>query len=454
MIGTDCAAEFAGAAFGDARLSRRAMKLAERMARQPDASFPDALDEAELEAAYRFFKNRKVTAQSVLAPHVRATVGRAQGQVCVVVHDTTTFSFRPDGEREGLGRDSRGTQTLHAHVTLAVGADRNPLGVLALRTHVGKAATTEHERWREQVLALDNLEIGRDQLVHVMDREADDYAFLASFQERGDRFVVRAQHDRILAVIGDNEPGKLWEALPVRAVEIRTVPLSTRSKTRRGPKQRRIHPDRKERVVKLAIGAGRVRLSRRKEMKEGPPTLDINVVRVWELDPPEDETPIEWVLFTSEPIDLAPQLAQVVDWYRARWVIEEYFKTLKTGCAYEKRQLETRDALENALALFLPIAWQLLSLRSLARDEPGKPAADAMSASQLAVLHRVARRPLPQNPTLGEAILAIAALGGHLKRNGEPGWITLWRGYEKLLAFTAGWNLARQAEPPRTYDQS
>jgi hypothetical protein len=449
----DWTKELGGAAFGDARLSRRAVNLAEQMAGKPEASFPNALEDAELEAAYRFFNNRKVTAEAILAPHVRATSERAGSEVCLAVHDTTTFSFRSDGEREGLGRDRFGLQTLHAHVTLAVGPGRVPLGVLALRTHVGKAATTEHRRWREQVELLDDLPLDRSRVVNVMDREADDFALLSLLQARGDRYVVRVQHDRVLETASDDSPRKLWEALPVRAVQTRTVPLSSRSGTGRGTKQRQVHPTRHGRTAKLALGAGRVLLKRSRGLKEGPPTLEINIVRVWELDPPVDETPVEWVLFTSEPIDVAPQVSQIVDWYRARWVIEEYFKALKTGCAYEKRQLESRHALENALALFLPIAWQLLRLRNLARDEPDRPAAEVLPPSQLAVLQRIARRPLSQNPTAREAMLAIAALGGHLKRNGEPGWITLWKGYEELLTVTAGWDLATQ-QPPPTSDQS
>jgi hypothetical protein len=454
MKQADWAEEFGGAKFGDLRLSRRVVALAEQMSRQPNSSFPDALDEAGLEAAYRFFNNRRVTPGSVLAPHVQATLRRLGDGVCLAVHDTTTFAFRANGEREGLGRDHYGTQTLHGHVTLAVQPDRACLGVLALRTHLGRAATTEHERWREQVEGLDELKLGKGQLIHIMDREADDFATLATLLARGDRFIVRVQHDRLLEQSDAQDPRKLWDALPEKNVEMRSVLLSARGATGRGSKQRRVHPTREERLAKLAFGAGRVRLLRRNGIKEGPEALDINVVRVWELDPPESETPIEWVLYTSEPVDLAPQIAQVVDWYRCRWVIEEFFKALKTGCAYEKRQLETRAALENALALFMPIAWQLLCLRSLARDEPQKPAAEAMSATQLTVLQRVARRPLPPNPTVSEALLAIAALGGHLKRNGPPGWLTLWRGYEKLLNLTAGWELARRNDPGATYDQS
>jgi hypothetical protein len=62
--------------------------------------------------------------------------------------------------------------------------------------------------------------------------------------------------------------------------------------------------------------------------------------------------------------------AAVVDAYRARWVVEEFFKALKTGCQIEKRQMETYEALRIALALFLPIAVRLLALRLIGvRDE-------------------------------------------------------------------------------------
>ena len=79
---------------------------------------------------------------------------------------------------------------------------------------------------------------------------------------------------------------------------------------------------------------------------------------------------MEWQLVTSEPIGTQEQVLRVVDWYRGRWLIEEFFKALKTGCAYEKRQLESFATLQIALALLAPVAWQLLLLRQLARAAP------------------------------------------------------------------------------------
>ena len=51
-----------------------------------------------------------------------------------------------------------------------------------------------------------------------------------------------------------------------------------------------------------------------------------------------------------------------MDVYRARWIIEDYFKALKTGCCLERRQIESYDALRKVLAILAPIAWRLLGL--------------------------------------------------------------------------------------------
>jgi hypothetical protein len=132
-----------------------------------------------------------------------------------------------------------------------------------------------------------------------------------------------------------------------------------------------------------------------------------------------------------------------VDFYRARWTIEEFFKAIKTGCAFEKRQIEDLHGLLNVLALCAPIAWQMLALRAEARRKPDRLAAEILTKTQVDVLRVFARKPLPDKPTVRDALLAIAALGGHIRRNGEPGWQTLGRGYEQLLTLVQGWNAAK-----------
>jgi len=444
----------AGGEFGDARLSRRLGKIVEAVQVAPDQSFPALFDDGQLEGAYRFFNNEAVTPEAILQPHVAATVARmAAVPVALVVHDTSTMSFAPDGARRGLGRVRSAGQAFFAHVSLALSGDgsRLPLGVVALSHHVRKGEQkkkqikakdnpdNERARWGRQVTAVRSLGGDQSRVVHVMDHEADDFALFAQLTAAEDRFVIRVAHDRLLASSAEGFQKLAQAVTEIHSVAEREVPLSRRRAGSRSPQQRRIHPVREGRLAKLAFGATTVVLRRPStQPKTLSDALSIHVVRVWEVDAPKGETPVEWVLLTTEPIASAEQLLQIVDWYRARWVIEEFFKAIKTGCAYDSRQLETLEGLVNVLATFLPVAWRLLLMRTQARAAPTAKATTVLPSAMIAVLRVFTRIPLPPHPSARDALLAIAALGGHQKNNGDPGWITLARGYEKLRTLTEG----------------
>jgi hypothetical protein len=159
-----------------------------------------------------------------------------------------------------------------------------------------------------------------------------------------------------------------------------------------------------------------------------------------------------WRLVTNLPIDTPEQVAFAIDAYCARWAIEEFFKAIKTGCQYERRQLESCRALLNALAVFSVIAWRLLLLRYTARTAPDAPASSVLTSQQIRVLSRlstmkgpnVPKVDLPANPSAEDALRAVAQLGGHLRSNGPPGWQVLGRGYDSLLLVELGW-MARGA---------
>jgi hypothetical protein len=418
------------------------------MSREPDLSFPKAMSDAELEAAYRFFGNVKVEPAEVLRPHFEQTVARmAAAGTVLVAHDTSTISFHSE-HRDGLAERGDMQQFL-MHCSLALKSDgsREPLGVVALSQHlpVRSEAGRLQDRWGEQVQAVHGLGVGVSDVIHLMDREADDYELLDSLKGMNARFVLRMHHDRVV------EGESLRESLQRAHFKTeRGVTLTGRRK-HAGSKQRRIHPPRNERMATLSIATRQVTIPRTRAAKKvRQEMLSLNVVRVWEPEPPEGETPVEWVLYTSEPVDTPEQALQVVDWYRARWVIEEYFKALKTGCALEQRQLGDLHALSNALALLVPIAWRLLLLRNEARDRPTAPATTVLNRDEIHVLrHAVAergRRRLPDNPTALDVMLSAASLGGHLKHNGMPGWQTLAHGYETLRILVAGWRLPRDRD--------
>lgn len=454
----DIRGEVDTADFGDKRLSKRLVRLAEQLAKAPDQSFPKASgSDAALEATYRFLGNDAVTPEVVLEPHIRATAARCRHSGAVVVaHDSTEFRF--SSEREGLGRvagDS--THGFLGHFALAVAMrDRSPLGVLGTEAVFREHGTRtprhrerypmeekESRRWLDLVRSADAV-LGDDTTaVHVMDREADAYELLAALSSERRRFVVRLQFDRAAdATFGR---GRISDVLRYkRTLLTRAVTISARSPGRRDPPSRaKKHPYRRERAAELSVSACAVTIRRPSHLgARVPETLRIHVVRVRERHLGRGIDPVEWRLVTSEPIETAEDVAAVVDAYRARWVIEEYFRALKQGCAYEKRQLESKHALLNALAVFAPIAWQLLALRQLSRDCADLPAARILSPLKLKLLQRHPDVRLHEQPTIRDAMLAVARLGGHIKNNGDPGWLVLGRGYEDLLLLERGATLA------------
>lgn len=441
-------AELSDADLGDERLNRRLVVLAERLSARPSASFPKALDDAELEAAYRFFGNDKVTPEAILAPHVRQTVRRAGAHSQVlVVHDTTQFEFGGETKRPGLGRLIRPGQGFFGHFSLATTADgkREPLGLLSVETifRLDKARPKaerkrinrgESARWVSGVETAEAQLDGAATAIHIMDREGDSSSVLAALTAARRGFVIRAFRDRVLA---DGAATKLrTTAAAAKPTFQREVPLSPRPKIP-GPKGKR-HPPRRMRIARLTFAATTVALPVEGEI------VSVHVIHVAERRPPKGQPPVEWFLLTSLPIDTDEQIAFAVDCYRARWTIEEFFKALKTGCAYERRQLESAKSLLNALAILAPVAWRLLLIRHLARSPDDDRM--ALTPTQLEVLRAVAKRPLPAKLTARDAMLAVAALGGHIKNNGDPGWIVLGRGLHDLLIMEMAWRARGDAE--------
>lgn len=453
----DIGAEFAEAKLGDARRTKRLVEVARATEDMPDVGFPQMVEsDGELEAIYRLLGNEEIKADAVLAPHIEATMGRAkQFPLCLMVHDTTAFEF--SGKREGLGLMLGKRQGFYAHYALAVlpGPARVPLGVAGLerltrkvrknterRPHsyyTSQDPTRESLRWGRVMEAIEDQKKGFE-CIHVMDREADMFDLMAQAVRDGARFVIR----------GDKERSLVNEAGLVKGLLAKTEPRAYREAEvgeRVAKRREQIKPkpgaSRKRRVAKLTVGSHTIEIRRPGTSKAAERSLQLNLVHVWEPSPPRGQAPVEWVLFTTEPVTTKSQLNAIVDYYRSRWVIEEFFKALKSGCAFEKRQLESLHSLSNALAVFSAVAWRMLLARAISRAYPGARATSVLSEIELRLLTHRLKLPKPPS-TAQEAFFAVARLGGHLKRNGDPGWQTLGRGFEKLILLEAGFRSAAE----------
>jgi hypothetical protein len=278
-----------------------------------------------------------------------------------------------------------------------------------------------------------------------MDREGDAYPLLSQLIGQGHRFVGRLSKDRVVQAADSDGKTELLRASLARLTGLfeMDVPLSRRAKSTI-PATAKTFPARDARVARLEFCATTLRMKKPRYEKDLPAWLDVNVVHIREIDALPEVEPVDWMLATTEPIDTVDQVLAIVEYYRTRWIIEEFFKALKTGCAVEKRQHESLHALLNAVAICLPIAWTMLALRNIARTEPDLPATTILTPTQVEVLQAVSSKKLGDRPTIKHALYAVAALGGHLKNNGEPGWLVLGRGMQHLLTLEVGWLAARR----------
>jgi hypothetical protein len=454
---------FAELDLGDPRRTRRVLRTVKNLASNPRASFPEAMGaEADIEGAYRLMSSRHVTMKALNEAHADVTTKRAlaAGRV-LAIHDTTPVEFK-HADAEEVGYLNTGKAGFLVHYTLVVNADdsRQPLGIAhvedfrrtkppskpSAKGHLKRkrsGAETVRDPTRESTRWFRGFEVANQRLdgaevIHVADREGDNYDLLAQANAHGHRFVIRARvrGRRVEGPDGDFDTlGTIVAGAD--GVITREVELSAR---KRKSAPRGSHNARQTRSATLAFSATTVVLRRpRYQAASLPAELKVNVVRVFEPNPPTDEEPVEWILLTNEPIATTQDVVTIVDIYRARWLIEECNKALKTGCRYEDRQFESRHALLSLLAMTLPIAVELLWLRAACRRNPDSPAAQVITPLQLKILTKIGSRKLPPRPTVHDALWAVAALGGHMKTNGEPGWLVLHRGMTKLLAYEEGW---------------
>jgi hypothetical protein len=106
--------------------------------------------------------------------------------------------------------------------------------------------------------------------------------------------------------------------------------------------------------------------------------------------------------------------------------------------------------LEPAIAVLSALATTLLQMRDAARqpDADVRPATDVVSPEYVMVLADYYGTRLGKTPSVYKFYMHVARLGGHQnrKRDGFPGWLTLWRGWMKLQSMVDGHRLARARE--------
>jgi hypothetical protein len=303
---------------GDPRRVARAQRVLERLATMPDASLPDAMvTTSELEGAYRLFNNDSVTFEHLIDAHAQGTAERARGaELVLAIHDTTQCLFR-HADPEEVGYLNTGKPGFPLHLTLLVDTRqwRRPLGLThaeILPRHerprargkgrrranhaTAKDSSKEFMRWQRGIdITTARLSTSGATVLHIADRESDSYALMASCLQQNQRFIFRARNNRNTSVDGVAVPIRdVLDGLPVLLT--REVPLSRRLQET-APKARRAHPPRESRVARL--GFSRTAVTFQRPHIAGahlPKTIDVNVLHVFESNPPDGQEPVDRLL--------------------------------------------------------------------------------------------------------------------------------------------------------------
>jgi hypothetical protein len=438
------------------------VQLARQLAERPEASLPQALEDgASLKAAYRFFDNADIAHEKVLASHVASSVGRMRGQeVILAVQDTTYLDYSGHPDTEGLGPvQAQGGYGMLLHSTLAFSPQRLPLGVMSLRPWARDAAKPrqrltrrsraiedkESHKWLESVQAVAALKQRTPQTrwVSVADREGDIFEFFTEAQALGVDVLVRAAWNRNIEG-PEAQVFATLSAAPVLGEKMLALPASG---------------TRKARTAQLEVRACALTL---KAPRNGPAhalePLTLWGVWAYEARAPEGVEPLDWKLITSVPVTTRQDALERLDWYAARWGIEQWHRILKSGCRIEMRQLQSIDRLQRLITLYAVIAWRIFYATLLSRLLPDIACTAFLQQEEWQALYcRIHRTPIPpaKPPPLREAVRWIARLGGFLGRkgDGEPGTQTLWQGFQELIAMTEMYRIMKPHLKPSRRSQ-
>lgn len=472
--------EFVGVDLGDKRLDARLVKLCDSLSESPESPINQACaDWHETKAAYRFFQNGNVDAGEIMAAHRSKTEARAANHRTVLaLQDTSYLVYTHHPKTKGLGEismkkgkniDKIYSRGLVMHTCFVVTTEGMPLGLLDQKIfarelrpdHERRSAsgTSVHDvlpveekesfRWIE-ALEVTSKVAGKTQIVTVCDRECDFYDFFKAAEQSGSAVLVRASHNRTInrgSRYAEKEVEKLWDHMASQpetgsyAIEISEVKQTKHCKGRTARKA--------ELGIKFGAFIMNPPRNNPKHKTEVLPDLQLYAIHALEKDPPEGEEPVEWMLLTNQPMATLDEACERVRWYRLRWRIEMYFKVLKSGFRVEACRLGTADRLIRYLTVMGIVAWRLFMITLLARTNPSLPCSQFLSEQEwtvLAIKSSRSRTPPVVSPTLAEALIWIAKLGGYLARksDGPPGTLALWRGWKRLIDLTEGWCLANQ----------
>ena len=457
MTSTWVESEFTTNNFSDRRIFARFQTLMSSFAKTLHGTIPKICEKkSEIKAAYRFFSNENVTVEPIQKAHMESVKKRIpENKIILNLQDTTTLRFfthksKKDSGDISYGHRGKKSRGYWLHAGLACDTSGTPLGVTSQRVWARKkinAGETRNERKvrlrqtpflekesAKWVRACDDskplLETGCE-VIQVADREADIYEFMQECKKNKFSFLIRTKSNR--AVLFSSSNGCKHKCQMVERINKGSHVFSNSTVQITGNNMR------KPKSIKVTMQAANATLltpisNRRSDEGKSLLPIDVTLISVTSKDRVNGK-PISWKLLTDRKVQTEKELREIVLWYKVRWQIELFFKTLKTGCQIEASRLTDLRKLKPFLIMKSITAYRVLSLTNYAKSSPNESVFEVITKEEWSILKHVLYKKshMPRRPKISELIQKIAEIGGFISgRNRFPGIITVWRGWEQI----------------------
>jgi Transposase DDE domain len=382
----------------------------------------------------RFLRNKRVSVAEMASHAAACTAARVAGRDIIVVQDTSELFL--GGRRAGangygpVGKGG-GTRGLLLHAALAIDAGND--GLLGLvdaqvwNRDKGKVtarrsrstANKESQRWISAAAKAGEALSAARSITVISDRESDIYEHFVR-RPPNVELIVRASWDRQIELKSGGH-AKLF-AFGTRLPKVDrfsvTIPAA---------------PGRKERIAEIVLRFSPVTLCRPHPSPGSglPTTIEMTMVDVREVSANHGGKPIHWRLLTTHVLTTSDEARRIVELYRKRWTIEEFFRTLKTaGFNIEDADIGEPDVMIKFVAAATVAAVTIMQLVRSRDGMTQEGITDAFQSDDQPVLEALSvqlegatikqKNPYPKG-TLAFAAWVIARLGGWTAYYGKPG---------------------------------
>lgn len=453
---------FGSSKLGDSRRTNRLVILASQSAKHTGKSLAASCegDDALLEGNYRFIRNPEVNPMNIRQAGFERTAELTQElQELLCLEDTTSLSYKhqPAPELGKLGKKGDKSRGFWVHSQLLLDArTQQTIGLIHqdwwLRPdNPEDADVKESGKWPD-ASALCRHRMGEQmrKVITVCDREADIFDYLNYKESHQERYIVRAKHMRTIQESGLALSEHLLSTAPLGGY---TLHIPQKGMVDKQGKRK----NRPTRKAKLRVYSSQITITQKTKTP-----LTLNVVMAQEVNSPKDAEPLSWILLTSEPVETLKDALKIIQYYAARWRVEDFHKAWKSGAGVEELRMATADNLERMASILgfsavrlmqlresftLPKTLKNLGLVDEAKEVGQMRASRVLTPEEIKLLILLRKQKKTVEPTLEWAYMQIAKLGGFndTKRTGIVGWDTLWEGWKSLQDALIGFLAAKEA---------